>query len=126
MMRLVHLRVPEKRFDHILTVVKGSLDCNIVYIGVQHRRHLCRLNGTNFSIGEHDEDAHILLAPETVDGGTTCVAAGGAYDSKMMSGMARFEMRVFADEEKFKQITEELECHVFEGERWAMEQLEQV
>src|SRR5436190_6644148 len=127
MVRLIHLCIPEKRFDHVLTVIKRPvLHGETVYIGVQHGRHLLFLDGADFSEWKQDEDADILFATQAVDGGATCVAARGANDGQMVSGVAGLEMRVLADEEELEEVAEELECNIFEGEGRTVEELEEV
>ena len=126
MVRLVHLYIAEKGFDHILTVVESALHREIVHVGIQHGGHLRFLDGTDFSFREHDEDADVFLATETVNGGTARVAARGTDDGQVVSMVAGLELRVLSNKEELKQVTEELESDVFERKGRAVEQLEEV
>lgn len=51
-----------------LAVVKGSLNSQIVNIGILAGRHLRLLDGADAALGVQDEDGDILLSLQTVDG----------------------------------------------------------
>jgi hypothetical protein len=96
-----------------------------VYVGVEDRGHLCLLYRADLAVGEHDEDRHILLSAQTVDGSRASVTTCCANDGQVLP-VATCLVLVPADEEVFEEIAEELKGNVLEGECRAVEQLEQV
>ena len=93
---------------------------------IEHAGHLCFLDGRDFAVWKHDEYAHIFLPTQAVDRGAPSVTTGGTDDCEMMTRLALRQRLVAADKEKFKEIAEELEGYVFEGEGWSVEEFKQV
>ncbi len=124
MVGLVHLGIGEKGFDHVLTIVKGTFDGEIMDVPIQNRGHLRLLDRRHFAIGEHDKDAYIMFTTEAVNCGAACVTTGSTDDCEMVARLAGRKFSVSPNEEEFEQITEELESYIFEGESGAMKELE--
>lgn len=51
-----------------LAVVKGSLNGQVVDVGILASRHLRLLDGADAALGVQDEDGDILLSLQAVDG----------------------------------------------------------
>jgi hypothetical protein len=51
-----------------LAVIKCAVDSQVVHIGVHDGGHLRLLDGADLAVREHDEDGHILLSAQAVDG----------------------------------------------------------
>lgn len=51
-----------------LAVVKCAIYSQVVHIGVHDRRHLRFLDRADFAVRVHDEDGHVLLSAQTVNG----------------------------------------------------------
>jgi len=81
--RLVDLGVCEERFDEVLdvlampaaapedaylAVVECAVYSQVVHVGVHDGRHLRFLDRADLAMRVHDEDGHILLSAQTVDG----------------------------------------------------------
>lgn len=52
-----------------LAVIEGAIDGQVVYVGVEDSSHLRFLDRADLALRVHDEDRHILLSAQTVDGG---------------------------------------------------------
>lgn len=124
-MSLIDIRIGKQSLDNILAVVKGSLDSEIVHIGIKHTSHLRLLNRANLALGEKDEHRDILLATETIDSGRTSITGGCADDGQVVTVLASLSL-VLAHKEVFEEVTQTLEGDVLESERWAVEELQQV
>ena len=64
----VDIGIGEKSLDDILAIIKGSLNSEVVYVGVKDGSHLGLLDGRHLSGREHHEDRNIFLSPNSVDG----------------------------------------------------------
>jgi hypothetical protein len=51
-----------------LAVVERAVHGQIVHVGIHDRRHLRFLDSADLSVRVHDEDGHILLPSQTIDG----------------------------------------------------------
>jgi hypothetical protein len=51
-----------------LAVIKGTVHSQVVHIGVHDSSHLRFLDGADLAVRVHDEDGHILLSAQTIDG----------------------------------------------------------
>ena len=80
------------------------------------RRHLPALDLGGPAVGEEDEDLDALGAAEGLDRGRAGVAGGGADDGDALAGALQARLEELADQ---------LHRHVLEGERRAVEELEQ-
>jgi hypothetical protein len=78
-----------------------------VYVGIEDRGHLRLLYRANLALGEHDEDRHILLSAQTVDGSRASITACCANDGQVLP-VATCLVLVPADEEVFEEVAEEL------------------
>lgn len=121
----VDVWVGEEGLDKVLTVVKGAVHGQVVHVGVQDGRHLGFLDGADLALGVHDEDGHVLLAAQTVDGSRTGISTGGANDSQVFPITTLLAL-VSADEEVLEEVAEELKSDILEGKGGTVEQLEQV
>lgn len=124
-MGLINIRVGKQSLDNILTVVKGSLDSEVVHICIKHTSHLGFLDRANLALGEQNEHRNILLATETIDSGRASITRGSADNSQVVTILASLSL-VLAHEEVFEEISQTLEGDVLEGESWAVEELQQV
>lgn len=106
----VDVRIGEEGLDDVLAVVEGSLDSQVVHVGVKHGSHLLLLNGRHLSIGEENEDTGVLLTAKTVDGSGTSVAGGGTNNCKVVAVLTDLTL-VLALQEVFEQVSEELESN---------------
>ena len=109
--------IVEARLGEVLAVVERALDGDVVHVGRQHRRHLAALHLADPAAREQHEDVDGLAVAHRLDGGRAGIARGGADDGGVL---APRRQRVV------EHAAEELQRHVLEGERRAMEQLEQV
>lgn len=96
-----------------------------MHVGVQHRGHLGLLDGADLALRVHDEDRHILLAAQTIDGSRARVAARGANDGQVLLVALGLAL-IPPHEEVFEQVAQELQGDVLEGEGRAVEQFKQV
>ena len=80
----VGVGVGKKRLDDVLAVVEGARDGEVVHVLVEDGGHLGLLDGADAALGVQDEHRDVLLASETVDGGTTCVAGSCADNGQVM------------------------------------------
>ena len=84
MVRLVDLGVCEEGFDEVLgvlvvssataegtylAVVECAVYSQVVHVGVHDGRHLRFLDRADLAMRVHDEDRHIFLSAQAVDGG---------------------------------------------------------
>lgn len=51
-----------------LAVVECAVDGQVVHVGVKDSGHLSFLNRADLAFRVHDEDRHILLSAQTIDG----------------------------------------------------------
>jgi hypothetical protein len=96
-----------------------------VDVGVHDSRHLRLLDGADLAVRVHDEDGHILLAAQAVDGRRAGITTCRANDGQMLpvaSGLAL----VLADEEVLEQVAQELQRDILEREGGPVEELEQM
>lgn len=124
-MGLVNIRIGEQGLNNILAVVKGSLDGEVVHIGIKHTSHLSLLNRADLALGEKDENRDILLTAQPIDSSRASISRGGANNGQMVTVLASLAL-VLAHKEVFEEVTQTLEGNVLEGESWAVEELEQV
>ena len=96
-----------------------------MYVGIEDCGHLRLLDRADLALREHDEDRHILLSTQTVDGSRASVTTCCANDGQVLP-VAACLVLVPADEEVFEEVAEELKGDILEGECRAVEQLEQV
>ena len=96
-----------------------------MYVGIEDCGHLRLLDRADLALREHDEDRHILLSAQTVDGSRASVTTCCANDGQVLP-VAACLVLVPADEEVFEEVAEELKGDILEGECRAVEQLEQV
>jgi hypothetical protein len=130
--------IAEQLLYNGLTVVKRTVDGNVVNICIQHRGHLCFLNRgyasfrvqdkhpeTNTTGWRHETPKHpgatsspnILFAPQPLNGSRSRVAAGSSHHS---------DPTTITRQQILKQVANELKRNVLEGARGAMELLKQV
>lgn len=124
-MGLVDIGIGKQSLDNVLTIVKGSLDSEIVDVGIKHTSHLCLLNRADLALGEQDEHRNILLATQAIDSGRTSITRSRADDGQVMTVLASLAL-VPADKEVFKEVAKTLKGNVLESESRAVEQLQQV
>ena len=94
-------------------------------IGVENSGHLELLDGADLALGVKHEDGDILLAAQTVDGGRTSVTARRTNNGQVVPVPSLLAL-VLAHEEVLKEVAEELEGDILEGEGRAVEKLEKV
>lgn len=121
----VHVGVGEEGLDKVLAVVKRAVDGKVVDVGVEDGGHLCLLDRADLALGVHDEDGHILLAAETVDGSRSSITAGGANNSQVCAVGALLAL-ISAHQEVLEEVAEELESDILESKSGTVEELEQV
>ncbi len=85
-------------------------------IGRAHGGHLPALHVADAAIGMEHEDVHPLAPGHGIDRRAAGIATGGADDGQVI---------VAPGEEMLEQLAEQLQRHVLEGERGAVEQLQQ-
>lgn len=68
-----------------LTIVKSTLDREIVHVLIENRGHLQLLDRADTALGEHDEHGDILFASQAVNSSGSGVTRGSTNDCKMMS-----------------------------------------
>jgi hypothetical protein len=101
---LIDIRVGEQGLDNILAIVEGSLDSEIVHVGIKHTSHLGLLDRADLALGEEDEYGDILLATQTVDSSRTSITRGCADDGQVVTILASLAL-VLAHEEVFEEVT---------------------
>ena len=79
------------------------------------RRHLPLLHRRDLAVGEKDEDVGAVAAGKCVDRSTAGVAGGGADDGCALAALGKHMVH---------QPREQLHCHILEGQRRAVEELE--
>jgi hypothetical protein len=88
-----------------------------VDIFIRNGGHLSLLDLSDLSQWVENETVNIFFPSESVDGGTACVARGGAQNG---DGALDFGFL----EEVFKNVAEELQGDVFKGESGAVEKFQ--
>ena len=109
--------IVEAGLGEVLAVVERAADGDVVDVGRQHRRHLPALHLAHPAVRMEHEDVDRLAVAHRLDRGRAGIARGRADDGRVLAALAQ---RVVEHQ------AEELQRHVLEGERRAMEQLEQV
>lgn len=71
-----------------LAVIKGTADRQVVHILIGDSCHLKLLNRTDPASRKHDENRHVLLAAQAVDGSRAGVATGSTNDCQMVAVFA--------------------------------------
>lgn len=139
----VDLRIGEKSLDDVLrelalssnrsfrstnlAVVEGSLNGDVVHVGIKDGSHLSLLNGADLALGVHNENADILLTAQTVDSCRASVTTGCADHGQVFSILARLILALVpANQEVLEKVAQELQSNILESESWAVEQLKQV
>jgi hypothetical protein len=96
-----------------------------VHVGVHDGRHLRFLDRADLAMRVHDEDRHILLSAQAVDGCGSGITTCRANDGQMFPIAAGLAL-VLADEEVLEEVAQELQRDILEGECRPVEQLEQM
>ena len=109
--------IVEAGLGEVLAVVERAVDGDVVHVGRQHRRHLAALDLAHAAARMQHEDVDGLAVAHRLDGGRAGVARGGADDRGALAAGAQ---------RMVEHAPQELQRHVLEGERRAVEQLEQV
>lgn len=122
---LVDIRIGEYGLDDVLAVIKGAFDSEVVDIRIEYACHLRLLNGANLALGEENEDRHILLASQTIDGRRASITGCCAHNGQVVTVLASLSL-IFAHEEIFKKVTQALERNVFESKGWSVEEFKEV
>lgn len=108
-----------------MAVIEVASDSEVVDVGIKDGGHLKLLDGAYTALGVKHKDGDILLAAQTVDGGGASVTARRANNGQMVPVPSLLAL-VLAHEEVLKEVAEELEGDILEGEGRAVEQLEKV
>jgi hypothetical protein len=116
-MTLLELQVAEDLLDDALAVVEGAANRQVVDVRVGHRGHLQFLHRGDLAVRMEDEDVDAALAAHPVDRRAAGVTGGGAEDVHVAAALA---------EQVFKEVAEQLQGHVLEGQGRAVEELEDV
>lgn len=124
-MSLIDIRIGEQSLDDILAVVEGTLNSEVVHIGIKHTRHLGLLDRADLALGEKNEHGDILLAAQAIDSSRTSITGGSANNGQVVTVLASLAL-VLAHEEVFEEVTQTLEGDVLESESRAVDELEQV
>lgn len=124
-MSLIDIRIGEQSLNNILAVIEGSLDSEVVHVGIKNTSHLSFLDRADLALGEEDEHGDILLATQTIDSSRTSITRSCADDGQVVTVLASLA-RVLAHEEVFEEVTQTLKGDVLESEGWAVEELQQV
>ena len=108
-------RIIEHGLDQILAGIEIALDRDIADIWRQHAGHLPALHFAGAAFGMQDDDINRRAIPAGFNGGGPCVARGRAHnrDAFVAFGQHMIEKR-----------PKQLQRHILEGERRAMEQLQ--
>ena len=109
--------IVEAGLGEVLAVVERALDGDVVHVGRQHRRHLPALHLAHPAARMQHEDVDGFAVAHRLDRRRAGVARGRADDGRVGVPLAQ---RVVEHQ------AEQLQRHVLEGERRAVEQLEQV
>ncbi len=110
-------QIVEQRLHNPLAVVKGPLHRQIVHIRVQHRRHLQRLRTAHPPMRMQDQDPHAIPTARPIYRRAARIAAGRAQQVQLASPLAQHVL---------KQVTQQLQRHILEGQRRPVEQLHNV
>ena len=108
--------VAEDRLQDALAVVEATVDREAVDVGVRYRRHLQFLQPGGLAVGVEHEDADVRATAHAVDRCAPGVAAGRAHDVQVPPG---------APEDVLEEPSENLQRHVLERQRGAVEELQQ-
>ena len=101
------VQVVGHRLDDVLTVVKHTLDCDVVDVLVHQAEHLRLLKRAHAAIRRGHENAHAFFATHGVLGCAAGVAAGGAENIELFTAPRQLVL---------KQVTQQLHGHVFKGQ----------
>ena len=111
-----HLPIGEDALHHRLRIVETAVDGDVVDIGRQHRGHLAALHVADAARWVEHEDLDIVAPRHRIDRGAARVAAGRADDG---------EAAVVAREKLLEQQAEQLQRHILESERRAVEEFKE-
>ncbi len=109
-------RLGKQRLHNRLTIVERTFQRDVVNVGMRRSRHLAALHLADAALRVHHEDVDIGEATERCDGRGAGVARSGGDHRRLAPPLC---------ERAAEQPAEDLKRDVLEGERRAMEQLEQ-
>ena len=109
--------VVEQILEPRLRVIESAVDSQRMHIGIVRRRHLPALHLADAAMGIEDEHIHIGQAAERLDRGRAGIARCRAHDG---------DAPPLARQGDLEQLADQLHREILEGQRRAMEQLEQV
>jgi len=109
-----------------LTIIESSLNCEIVYVGVEHRRHLGFLYWAHLTCRMHYENRDILLTSQPVDGSRSRITARCSNHSQVLPAAQMLLALISSHEEILKEVSKKLQRYILESKRRAVEELEQV
>ncbi len=99
-----------------LRIVKAAFDGEVVDVGRAHRGHLAALHIAHPAFGVEHEDFGSRTACDRMDRGRSGITAGRADNRQTL---------VTALKENLEQVAEQLQRHILERQRRAVEQFEQ-
>ena len=108
-------RVIEHGLDQILAGIEIALDRDIADIGRQHAGHLPALHFAGAAFGVQDDDINRRAIPAGFNGGGARIARGRANNRDTLPTLGQHVI---------EKRPEQLQRHILEGERRAMEQLQ--
>ena len=111
-----HFGIVEHSFHARLRIVEAAIDGDIVDVGREHGGHLAPLDIADPAIRVEHEDIDPIASCDGIDRRRTGIAAGRTDNSQVIAA---------ARKERLEQQAEQLQRHVLESQRWAVEQFEQ-
>ena len=108
-------RIIEHGLDQILAGIEIALDRDIADIWRQHAGHLPALHFAGAAFGVQDDDINRRAIAAGFNGGGTCIARGRADNRHAFTAFRQHMI---------KKRPEQLQRHILEGERRAMEQFQ--
>ena len=113
---VAELVVIEHRLHDRLAIVKGALDGERMHVGSARRRHHAALHVGDAPVREQHDEIDIVEAGKGIDRGAAGVARGRDHDGGALRALGKHMIH---------QPRDQLHRHVLEGERRAVEQLQQ-
>jgi hypothetical protein len=115
MNRISKIHIIKACLDNVLAIIKGSLYCHTVNVGILDRGHLTFLNLADPTVRKENDTINTMFSPQAINGGTARIPRSGPQDCQTAAVGTSLE-------EIFKKVAQHLQGNVLEGKGGTMKE----